>query len=54
MPVANWIHDGYIDADGDGAIEEEEVSFSLEDIHCAGYESIVLLVGDTTAEAGGT
>lgn len=48
MPVGNWIHDGYIDGDGDGFVEEVEVEFSLEDIHCAGYQSIVLMVGDTT------
>jgi hypothetical protein len=48
IPVGNWIHNGYIDGDQDGFVEEAEVEFSLEQIHCAGYESIVLMVGDTT------
>jgi hypothetical protein len=48
LPVGNWVHRGYIDGDQDGFVEEVEVEFSLEDIHCAGYESIVLMVGDTT------
>ena len=51
QPVGNWTHTGYFDEDGDGFIEETEeveASFSFEDIHCAGYESIVLLIGDTT------
>jgi hypothetical protein len=48
MPVGNWSHTGYFDGDQDGFVEETEVTVSLEDIHCAGYESIVVMVGDTT------
>jgi hypothetical protein len=45
--VANWEQPGYIDGDLDGVVEEEEVTFTLEDIHCAGIESIVFVAGDT-------
>jgi len=51
MPVGNWVRLGFVDEDRDGYVEEAEqveVSFSLEEIHCAGYESIVLMVGDTS------
>jgi hypothetical protein len=44
---ANWELTGYIDADGDGLVEEEEVEFTLEDIHCMGVQSLVVIVGDT-------
>ncbi|MBW2277890.1 MAG: hypothetical protein JRF63_10380 [Deltaproteobacteria bacterium] len=47
QPVANWTQLGYVDADDDGFVDLEEVTFSLEDISCAGFESIVMLIGDT-------
>ena len=48
-PVANWqVAAGYMDADFDGVIEQEEVAYSLEDIHCMGVQSIVVVVGDTS------
>ncbi len=47
-PVANWRQTGYMDADLNGEIEREEVSFSLDDIHCLGLRSIVLLIGGST------
>jgi len=47
QPVANWTQPGYVDADDDGFVDLEEVVFSLEDISCAGFESIVMLIGDT-------
>jgi hypothetical protein len=47
-PVGNWsITSGYMDSDLDGVIEEEEVSFTLEEIHCAGVQSLVFVAGDT-------
>jgi len=48
QPVANWTQSGYIDDNGDGVAEEEEVEFSLEDINCDGVDSIVLIIGSTT------
>ena len=48
MPVANWTVSGYADGDGDHVVEQEEVTFSLEDIHCRGVQSAVVLIGDTT------
>ncbi len=47
-PVANWHQSGFMDADLDGTIEQEEVEFTLDDIHCLGLQSIVLTVGDST------
>ena len=47
-PVANWTQAGYLDANGDGVVEEEEVEFSLQDINCDGVDSIVLMIGSTT------
>jgi hypothetical protein len=46
--IANWSFTGYIDADGDGVVEQEEVEFDMDTIHCAGLQSIVLAVADTT------
>lgn len=48
QPVANWSQSGYVDDDGDYVVEEEEVTFALEDVNCAGHNAIVLLIGDTT------
>jgi hypothetical protein len=47
-PVADWTQLGYLDADDDGIVEQDEVIFSLTDIACAGFESIVMLIGDTS------
>ena len=46
--VANWSFTGFVDADKDGAVEQEDVSFTLEDMRCAGYESVVLIIGSTS------
>jgi hypothetical protein len=48
QPVANWVQTGYIDSDGDFAVEQTEVEFDLVDVNCAGHQAIVLLIGDTT------
>jgi hypothetical protein len=45
--VPNWTQKGYIDSDGDGAIsaaEQVEVTFSMEDLHCAGVKSVVVIL----------
>jgi hypothetical protein len=47
-PVANWTQTGYVDGNGDGVVEQEEVEFSLEDVNCDGVDSIVLMIGSTT------
>jgi hypothetical protein len=47
-PVANWTQTGYVDANGDGIVEQDEVEFTLEDINCDGVDSIVLMIGSTT------
>lgn len=44
----NWEFTGYFDQDGDGVVEQEEVTFTLEDIHCTGLQSLVVIVGDTS------
>jgi hypothetical protein len=46
--VSNWIQFGYIDSDLDGFVEQEEVQFDLELIHCTGKESMVIVYGDTS------
>jgi hypothetical protein len=46
--IANWSFTGYIDADGDGIVEQEEVGFDMDTIHCLGLQSIVLAISDTT------
>jgi hypothetical protein len=51
QPVANWQHSGFIDSDDDGVVEEEEVAFSLWQIHCTGKQSLVVMVGDTSCQA---
>jgi hypothetical protein len=48
QPVANWTQTGYVDATGDGLVEEAEVEFALEDVNCDGVDSIVLMIGSTT------
>ncbi len=47
QPVANWTQTGYVDADNDGTVEPEEVTFDLCDVHNDGWEAIILLIGDT-------
>jgi len=46
-PVANWSQNGYLDGDFDGVVEEEAVDFTLEDMNCLGFNSVVLMIGDT-------
>jgi hypothetical protein len=48
QPVANWTQTGYVDSNGDGTVEQEEVEFSLEDVNCDGADTIVVIVGSTT------
>lgn len=45
--IANWSHTGYIDQDGDGIVEPELVPFTMEDVHCTGKRSMLVLMGDT-------
>lgn len=51
QPVADWQHYGFIDGDDDGFVEEDEVSFTLWQIHCTGKQSLVVMVGDTSCQA---
>ena len=46
--VSNWTMNGYIDSDLDGVVEETEVEFTLEDIHCTGKQSLIVMWGDTS------
>ena len=46
--VSNWSQSGYIDSDLDGVVEQEEVEFDLELIHCTGKEAMVIIYGDTS------
>lgn len=46
--VSNWVQSGYIDGDLDGVVEQEEVEFDLDLIHCSGKESMVIVYGDTS------
>jgi hypothetical protein len=46
--VSNWSQTGYIDSDLDGVVEQQEVEFTLEDVHCTGKESMVVIYGDTS------
>ncbi len=46
QPIANWDLRGFVDADGDHLVEQDEVEFTLEDIHCSGKESLVLVMGE--------
>ena len=46
--VANWEFNGYIDSDRDGVVEQDEVPFTMEDINCMGYNSLVLMIGSTS------
>ena len=45
-PVANWSLHGYFDGDADGAIDGATADFTLEDIYCAGYDSLAIFVVD--------
>jgi hypothetical protein len=47
QPIGNWSQNGYIDADCDGSAEQEAVSFSLADVDCAGWQSLVVIIGST-------
>jgi len=47
-PVGNWALHGYVDEDGDGAVEQVETPFTMQDIQCRGHEAVVIVVGDTT------
>jgi hypothetical protein len=46
--VENWQFTGYMDSNGDGVVEPEEVTFDMEDIHCTGKQSVVFVLVDTT------
>ena len=46
--VGNWALQGYVDADGDGAVDAVDVPFTLHDVQCRGHEALVIVVGDTT------
>jgi len=46
--VSNWVQTGYVDADLDGVVEQEEVEFDLNLIHCTGKEAMVIVYGDTS------
>jgi hypothetical protein len=46
--VSNWVQSGYIDADLDGVVEQEEIEFDFELIHCTGKEALVIVYGDTS------
>lgn len=46
--VSNWAMSGFIDGDLDGVVEQEQVDFTLEDIHCTGQQSLVVMWGDTS------
>ncbi|MCP4604233.1 MAG: hypothetical protein GY847_27545 [Proteobacteria bacterium] len=48
MAPSNWAFSGYVDSDGDGYVELEEVDFDLEDIHCTGKQSLLIALGDTS------
>jgi hypothetical protein len=47
-PVGNWALHGYVDEDGDGAVDQVETPFTMQDIQCRGHEAVVIVVGDTT------
>ncbi len=47
-PVGNWALHGYVDEDGDGAVDRIETPFTLQDIQCRGHEALLIVVGDTT------
>ena len=44
--VKNFNIAGLFDGDGDGVVDDEEVPFTMEDIFCAGFQSVVFAVSD--------
>ncbi len=44
--VPNWTLKGYIDTDGDHRVEQQEVEFAMEDIHCSGKRALVLSIAE--------
>jgi len=44
--VANFNIGGLFDGDGDDVVDDEEAPFTLEDIFCAGYQSVIFAVSD--------
>jgi hypothetical protein len=50
--VANWKFFGVFDSDGDGEVEMTGREFTLEDIFCLGFESLVILSDDKQNEWG--
>ena len=47
QPIGNWTQTGYVDSNCDGSAEQEALSFSLNDINCAGWQSLVVIIGST-------
>jgi hypothetical protein len=47
QPIGNWSQNGYIDSNCDGSAEQEAVSFNLNDVNCAGWQSLVIVIGST-------
>ena len=48
QPVGNWALQGYVDGDGDGLVDAEEIAAALQDVQCRGHESLVVVAGDST------
>ncbi len=44
--VPNWTLKGYVDTDGDHRVEQHEVEFTMEDIHCTGKRALVLSIAE--------
>jgi len=45
---ANWSLSGYVDGNDDGVVEQVQVPFTLEDIHCSGKQSLHLIIGSAS------
>jgi hypothetical protein len=46
--IGNWTLKGWVDGDNDGKVEQTDVTFSMEDIHCKGFDSLVIMMGNTS------
>ncbi len=44
--VKNFNIAGLFDGDGDGVVDDEEAPFTMEDIFCTGFKSVVIAVSD--------
>ncbi len=46
--IENWQLTGFLDSDGDHIVEQNDIAFTMEELHCSGKQAVLLTMGDST------